>query len=53
MKTKYPIEKIDLRHQSEQKTPKKVQLFNYFMNMILILIMLDSLINYSVEEEQN
>ena len=27
MKTKYPIEIIDLRHQSDQITPKKIQLF--------------------------
>ena len=27
MKTKYPIVFIDLRHQSDHKTPKKVQLF--------------------------
>ena len=27
MKTKYPIEIIDLRHQSDHITPKKVQLF--------------------------
>ena len=27
MKTKYPIEVIDLRHQSDQITPKKIQLF--------------------------
>ena len=27
MKTKNPIEKIDLRHQSDQITPKKIQLF--------------------------
>ena len=38
MKTKYPIEIIDLRHQSEHITPKK---FNYFMNMVQILIALD------------
>ena len=27
MKTKYPIEIIDLRHQSDHITPKKFQLF--------------------------
>ena len=27
MKTKYPIERIDLRHQSDHITPKKIQLF--------------------------
>ena len=27
MKTKYPIEIIDLRHQSDQITPKNIQLF--------------------------
>ena len=27
MKTKYSIEIIDLRHQSDHKTPKKIQLF--------------------------
>ena len=27
MKTKYPIEIIDLRHQSEHITPKRIQLF--------------------------
>ena len=27
MKTKYPIEIIDLRHQVDQITPKKIQLF--------------------------
>ena len=27
MKTKYPIDKIDLRHQSEHITPWKIQLF--------------------------
>ena len=32
MKTKYPIEAIDLRHQSDHITPKKVQLF-----LVLIL----------------
>ena len=30
MKTKYPIEKIDLRHQTEHITPKKVQLFHEY-----------------------
>ena len=38
MKTKYPIEIIDLRYQSDHITPKK---FNYFLNMVLILRMLD------------
>ena len=27
MKTKYPIEIIDLRHQADHITPKKIQLF--------------------------
>ena len=27
MKTKYPIELIDLRHQPDHITPKKIQLF--------------------------
>ena len=30
MKTKYPIETIDLRHQSDHITPKKIQLFHEF-----------------------
>ena len=30
MKTKYPIEIIDLRHQSDQITPKKIQLFHEY-----------------------
>ena len=30
MKTKYPIEIIDLRHQSEHITPKKIQLFHEY-----------------------
>ena len=38
MKTKYPIEIIDLRHQADHITPKK---FNYSWNMVLILKMLD------------
>ena len=38
MKTKYPIEVIDLRHQPDQITPKK---FNSSWNIILILRMLD------------
>ena len=38
MKTKYPIEIIDLRHQPDHITPKK---YNYFKNMAMILIMLD------------
>ena len=33
MKTKYPIEILDLRHQSDHITPKK---FNYSWNMVLI-----------------
>ena len=28
MKTKYPIEIIDLRHQTDHITPKKIQLFH-------------------------
>ena len=36
MKTKYPIEVIDLRHQPDHITPKK---FNYSWNMVLILRM--------------
>ena len=30
MKTKYPIEIIDLRHQSDHITPKKIQLFHEY-----------------------
>ena len=30
MKTKYPIEIIDLRHQSDHITPKKIQLFQEY-----------------------
>ena len=30
MKTKYPIEIIDLRHQSDYITPKKIQLFHEY-----------------------
>ena len=30
MKTKYPIEIIDLRHQTEHITPKKIQLFHEY-----------------------
>ena len=30
MKTKYPIELIDLRHQSDHLTPKKIQLFHEY-----------------------
>ena len=30
MKTKYPIEIIDLRHQSDHKTPQKIQLFQKY-----------------------
>ena len=40
MKTKHPIEIIDLRHQSDHIIHKK---FKYFMNMAQILIMLDCL----------
>ena len=39
MKTKYPIEIIDLRHQADHITPKK---FYYFLNTVLILRILDS-----------
>ena len=39
MKTKYPIEIIDLRHQADHITLRK---FNYFLNTVLILRMLDS-----------
>ena len=28
MKTKYPTEIIDLRHQSDHKTPREIQLFH-------------------------
>ena len=38
MKTKYPIEVIDLRHQLDNITPKKT---NHFKIMALVLIMLD------------
>ena len=38
MKTNTPSKVIDLRHQLEHITPKKVK---YFKNMALILIMLD------------
>ena len=38
MKTKYPIEVIDLRHQADHITPKK---FNYSWNIMMILRMLD------------
>ena len=38
MKTKYLIEIIDLRHQSDHIAPKK---FNYFKNIALILRMLN------------
>ena len=43
-KTKYPIEIIDLRHQSDQITPKKIQLFQEYSadpenaNFYLIII---------------
>ena len=30
MKTKYPIEKIDLRHQLDHITPKKTQVFQEY-----------------------
>ena len=30
MKTKYPIEMIDLRHQPDYKTPKRFQLFQEY-----------------------
>ena len=36
MKTKYPIEIIDLRHHSDLITPKKI---NYSWNMVVILRM--------------
>ena len=39
MKTKYPIEIIDLGHQSDHITPKKT---NYFLNMVLILRTVDN-----------
>ena len=38
MKTKYPIEVIDLGHQTDHITPK---ILNYSWNMMLILRMLD------------
>ena len=38
MKTKYPIEIIDLRHQPNHITPKQIHLFKEYA---LILIMLD------------
>ena len=38
MKTKYPIELIDLRHQADHITPKK---FNCSWNTVQILKMLD------------
>ena len=41
MKTIYPIEIKDLRHQTDYITPKK---FNYFKNMVLILTLLESLL---------
>ena len=40
MKTKYPIELIDLRRQADHITPKS---FNSFKNTALILITLDCL----------
>ena len=30
MKTKYPIQLIDLRHQTDHITPKKIQLFQEY-----------------------
>ena len=30
MKTKYPIEIVDLRHQSDRISPKKIQLFQEY-----------------------
>ena len=36
VKTKYPIEILDLRHQSDHITPKK---FNYSWKMVVILRM--------------
>ena len=30
MKTKYPIEIIDLRHQSDHITPRQIQLFHEY-----------------------
>ena len=30
METKYPIQIIDLRHQTDHKTPKKIQLFQKY-----------------------
>ena len=30
MKTKYPLEIIDLRHQPDHKTPKKIQLIHKY-----------------------
>ena len=30
MKTKYPIKLIDLRHQTDQTTPEKIQLFQEY-----------------------
>ena len=41
-KTKYPIEIIDLRHQTVYITLKKI---NYFKNIVLILTMLDCFYN--------
>ena len=38
MKTKYPIEKIDLGHQLDHITPKKI---NYFKKIAPILRMLN------------
>ena len=44
MKTKDPIEKIDLRHQPDPTTPKKIQLFHEYTadpdNAIYFLILL-------------
>ena len=30
MKTKYPVEKVDLRHQSDLITPRRTQLFHEY-----------------------
>ena len=44
MKTKYPIEIIDLRHQPDQITPKKIQIFHEYGtdpdNATLLLIII-------------
>ena len=41
MKTKYPIEIIDLRNQADHITPKKIK---YFKNTALILTTIDYLL---------